>query len=958
MSSHSGGVVKQRHGSVIKNALFGDFKRMARKGSGRALERASDVSLGRDDLAQLDPFFLATKDGREKTWRLLGFLAPAMGLIITSDLVKQTWLTTTDLSHFLDESNTDSAPPLLWYAFGAAVLAIFTMWCVGYVCFQKKRIEMQRPAFERTVAYFFMVASLCFNVAELVSGYLSISDSAILFMLFFMFSFGRLSPRRSMQLSLLIVVVYGVTALPFSGISHNKFSSSRRLKLCFPMFFYVCVIALPYYFVGKLHERSLKLTKELATVSTQLKKQQSESKQILLNILPKEIVTRFMDASHGEIADTFPQCSIVFAHVVGLNKVFLARSTVESVSILNALVCQFDDLLHGFQCSKVKTIGDTYMLVSGLPSPNPKRHAQNAALVALAFVRQLAVFALKRQFELSFKIGIASGTAVAGVIGTSRFSYDIWGDTVNMASRMYSHCVKGKIQVTSATRELLEDEFQLVERGVIEVKGKGPTKTFFLEGLKPAFVEAEERVGGDNAVVRELVQSGSDILREGGLGGAAAAAAADDAASGGEHATRNRLTSIDAGDADMMSALEGAEDRDRAAPSWLSRQQVRMFRHPHRIALHKWARKLSKIRRLVCGTQPSSSSGSGAGAAGSSADSSSSSSWATSPTAEKGFWPGQKEPAGGQPAGGQRVSRTTGMAAASGRKLSRGRESKSGSKGQRNSRSPVPNKRTSLKEDASMLLRRISNAAVGDEHRGSESSIGDQFLHNPTYKHAGSKAPSMAPLSTGADSARSGASAQVPRELTSPVPESGGEARKPEEDASLLQNLSQEPVLVWLEKQFTKQRKTSTQSFLQLYWLLMLLVLSGAFKYVEQNYPCTMQNPTSLLSSAMHETPPKYYYTPEELLANMSSIKCHQYKESFVLPEHARFGSAVVSYWLIPSVLLYVLVTTNDTVGVRNNLTGVTFTFLLLIGCAFVTLATFSIRVYAYFLLAYIFTIR
>ena len=84
MSSHSGGVVKQRHGSVIKNALFGDFKRMARKGSGRALERASDVSLGRDDLAQLDPFFLATKDGREKTWRLLGFLAPAMGLIITS----------------------------------------------------------------------------------------------------------------------------------------------------------------------------------------------------------------------------------------------------------------------------------------------------------------------------------------------------------------------------------------------------------------------------------------------------------------------------------------------------------------------------------------------------------------------------------------------------------------------------------------------------------------------------------------------------------------------------------------------------------------------------------------------------------------------------------------------------------------------------------------------------------
>jgi guanylate cyclase len=183
------------------------------------------------------------------------------------------------------------------------------------------------------------------------------------------------------------------------------------------------------------------------------------------------------------IADHFAEASILFADVVDYTVLAQRLPPAQMVGILDQLFSRFDVLVERHGLEKIKTIGDCYMAAAGVPIPSPD-HARSAALLALEMRDVLVASAVAGQPDLELRIGINSGPVVAGVIGTKRFVYDLWGDAVNTASRMESHGTPGEIQITRATYELLKNEFVCRPRGTILVKGKGEMETWYLVGLR------------------------------------------------------------------------------------------------------------------------------------------------------------------------------------------------------------------------------------------------------------------------------------------------------------------------------------------------------------------------------------------------------------------------------------------------------------------------------------------
>jgi adenylate cyclase len=225
---------------------------------------------------------------------------------------------------------------------------------------------------------------------------------------------------------------------------------------------------------------------------TALRAEQEKSELLLVNILPSAIAER-LKASGETIADHFDAASVVFADVVDFTPLSQRLPPAETVGILDRLFSQFDALVERHGLEKIKTIGDCYMAASGVPDPGPD-HARKAALLALDMRDVLATWPVAGQSGLELRIGINSGPVVAGVIGRKRFLYDLWGDAVNTASRMESHGTPGQIQITRATYELLKDEFVCRPRGTIDVKGKGPMETWYLEGRRSDDRRAEADV--------------------------------------------------------------------------------------------------------------------------------------------------------------------------------------------------------------------------------------------------------------------------------------------------------------------------------------------------------------------------------------------------------------------------------------------------------------------------------
>jgi class 3 adenylate cyclase len=206
--------------------------------------------------------------------------------------------------------------------------------------------------------------------------------------------------------------------------------------------------------------------------------EQERSERLLLNVLPGPIADRLKQGEEV-IADDFPEVTVLFADLVDFTRRSRETTPERVVQVLDDLFSALDTLAERYQLEKIKTVGDAYMVVGGLPEPRPD-HAQAVADMALAVREEVARHLDPAGEPLAVRIGIDTGPVVAGVIGRRKFSYDLWGDTVNTASRMESSGVPGCIQVTERSYRRLRDGFRLERRGSIEVKGKGEMTTWFL----------------------------------------------------------------------------------------------------------------------------------------------------------------------------------------------------------------------------------------------------------------------------------------------------------------------------------------------------------------------------------------------------------------------------------------------------------------------------------------------
>ncbi|MGI9641787.1 MAG: adenylate/guanylate cyclase domain-containing protein [Acidimicrobiia bacterium] len=228
--------------------------------------------------------------------------------------------------------------------------------------------------------------------------------------------------------------------------------------------------------LGILQEQNANL---LRALMAELDEERSESERLLLNILPEPIAQR-LKTEPGVIADRFDGASVLFADIVGFTPLSETLDAKQLVEWLNDVYSVFDALTQQRGVEKIRTIGDGYMAAAGVPFPRDD-HASAIVRLALDMRDHFATLQPVDGHRVNFRIGIHSGPVVGGVIGTHKFQYDIWGDTVNTAARMESHGRAGRVHISTATHEIIRNSFVCEPRGSIEVKGKGQMETWFVE---------------------------------------------------------------------------------------------------------------------------------------------------------------------------------------------------------------------------------------------------------------------------------------------------------------------------------------------------------------------------------------------------------------------------------------------------------------------------------------------
>ena len=227
------------------------------------------------------------------------------------------------------------------------------------------------------------------------------------------------------------------------------------------------------YLLNVINRKAFQLERQLES-----EKQRSEA--LLLNILPAEIATRLKEQEEP-LADTHDSVSVLFADLAGFTDISRKMSADELVNLLNDLFSRFDKLAEKHGAEKIKTIGDAYMVATGLKG-SVADHAENIADLALGMQKAFGEFRRDNKVDLKLRIGVHSGAVIAGVIGKQKFSYDLWGNTVNVASRMESEGIPDQIQISAETLNMLSDRYKTSSRGEIKIKGHRPRATYLLEG--------------------------------------------------------------------------------------------------------------------------------------------------------------------------------------------------------------------------------------------------------------------------------------------------------------------------------------------------------------------------------------------------------------------------------------------------------------------------------------------
>jgi class 3 adenylate cyclase/HAMP domain-containing protein len=232
---------------------------------------------------------------------------------------------------------------------------------------------------------------------------------------------------------------------------------------------------------GALAATEKKLSETEAFAET-ISEQKEHSEKLLHNILPVLIADR-LKKGESQIAETFPEVTVLFADIVGFTQMSTTMAPRQLVNMLNDIFGRFDELAEQFHLEKIKTIGDCYMVVGGVPDRSPT-HCQQVADFGLAAIEAIRKYSRDNGYDLHIRIGVHTGTVVAGVVGKRKYSYDLWGDVVNTASRMESYGQPDVIHVTEAVKIRLSDDFNFESLGTIDLKGKGPVESYILKNRK------------------------------------------------------------------------------------------------------------------------------------------------------------------------------------------------------------------------------------------------------------------------------------------------------------------------------------------------------------------------------------------------------------------------------------------------------------------------------------------
>lgn len=273
----------------------------------------------------------------------------------------------------------------------------------------------------------------------------------------------------------------------FSWVMNDNFASYALPipKSTQQMFFLANIggVSSILYMVTRYFEsQKERVMREVDKKNAALLAEQERSEKLLLNILPKSVADRLKN-SPQRIADRFESVTIMFADLVDFTRISSGMEPDDLVELLSQVFSRFDQLTEKYGVEKIKTIGDAYMVVSGAPLERPD-HAEAIANLAIEMQQALVDLSATSERMLMMRIGINSGPVIAGVIGSTKFTYDLWGDTVNMASRMEHYGLSNVIQVTDTSYELLKDKFLFEKRDPITVKGKGKVQSYFLLGRK------------------------------------------------------------------------------------------------------------------------------------------------------------------------------------------------------------------------------------------------------------------------------------------------------------------------------------------------------------------------------------------------------------------------------------------------------------------------------------------
>ncbi|MGF1525144.1 MAG: adenylate/guanylate cyclase domain-containing protein [Leptolyngbyaceae cyanobacterium] len=230
----------------------------------------------------------------------------------------------------------------------------------------------------------------------------------------------------------------------------------------------------------EMFERVHREIEERTQAESALKAEQAKSEKLLLNILPKKIAEQLKQQT-GAIASRFESATILFADIVDFTSLSAQVPPGHLVCLLNEIFSAFDHIAEQLELEKIKTIGDAYMVVGGVPNPRAD-HAEAVLQMAVQMLLKIQEFQRSDGTPFRLRIGINTGPVVAGVIGIKRFSYDLWGDTVNIASRMESHGIVNRIQVSANTYHHLKAKYEFEDRGRIHIKGRGPMQTYLYKG--------------------------------------------------------------------------------------------------------------------------------------------------------------------------------------------------------------------------------------------------------------------------------------------------------------------------------------------------------------------------------------------------------------------------------------------------------------------------------------------